>query len=309
MQLQDDIVINDRPSRSTVEENTIHTNIQGFRLRGSIDVALNKTRRQFNSILTTLSEVITNRFEAIIENPIYKAMSIFLDTSTYITVGFEIVVDSMREIAEKFSPQLQANKCNTYRIEDELLVLMTHVESFLENVTPSKAWKVLFKKKHNLGITNVLHIAKICIVSPLGNAEVERIFSLLWRIFCKERCSLSNKVQEDLLRLRGSSVSKDIESYGDAIELFLTEYPDGNVRKRARHISGHKYPKNRKSRYNKKSKINIQSTIHDLVSSSDESDVNSSDSSDSDSSTTNEMISLSEISDDDWSSSDDDEML
>ena len=119
MQLQesDDIVINDRPSRNTVEENTVHTNIQGFRLCGSVDVALNKTRWRFDSILTTLSEVITNRFEAIIENPIYKAMAIFLDTSTYGTMGFEIVVDSMRKIAEKFCPQLEANNCNTDRIK------------------------------------------------------------------------------------------------------------------------------------------------------------------------------------------------
>ena len=96
-------------------------------------------------------------------------------------------------------------------------------------------------------------------------------------------------------------MSKDSDDYADAIELFLSEHPDGNVRKGVGRTSGHNYPKNRKS--HKKSKINRQSTINDLVSSSDESDVGSSDDESNDDIPLSE-IDVSDISDHDWSSSD-----
>ena len=107
----------------------------------------------------------------------------------------------MREIVAKFHRQLETNGCVFDRLENELQTLITHVSAFFKNAPSSKAWPVLFKKGVILGISNVLHVAELCIVMPLANAEAERIFSLLWRIFCKERSSLSNEVQENLLRL------------------------------------------------------------------------------------------------------------
>ena len=90
------------------------------------------------------------------------------------------------------------------------------------------------------------------------------------------------------MRLRGSTVSKDLDYYACAIELFLTEYPDGNPRKRTRHLSGHNYLQNRKDT-SKKKEINATSNINEIVSSSDESDVSGLDySSDDEQSSDNE---------------------
>ena len=145
----------------------------------------------------------------------------------YGEIGENIILDTMREIKEKFDCQLDTNGCNFDKLEGELRTILVHVEEFLKKLSPNKAWRVLFKKKRSLGIENILHIAEISTACPLGNAEVERIFSILLRIFCKERSSLSNKVQEDLLRLRGLIVTKDVEDYADAMD--LSKYPDGKV--------------------------------------------------------------------------------
>ena len=92
---------------------------------------------------------------------------------------------------------------------------------------------------------NILHIAELCIVIPLSNAECERIFSFLWRQLTKERRRLGNDTLELILQLRSD---KDFspERYDHAIELFLSQYPDGTVRKRKRHVDGHTYPSERK---------------------------------------------------------------
>ena len=149
-------------------------------------------------------------------------MATFLDRTSYEMYGQAILLDSLREIIEYFKKPLKDNECQLNKLEDEFDMLFSHVIKFLSNISsPSKVWQVLFKKQFTLGLTNILHIAEICIVSPLGNAEAERVFSLLWRLFTKDRSSLSNKSQEDLLHIRSTTVCKDQAYYQKAMNLFI----------------------------------------------------------------------------------------
>ena len=66
----------------------------------------------------------------------------------------------------------------------------------------AKVWPILFSQKQELGIVNVLQVAEIGLALPISNAEAERVFSFLWRIFTKERTWLQNKTLENILRLR-----------------------------------------------------------------------------------------------------------
>ena len=63
-------------------------------------------------------------------------------------------------------------------------------------------------------------VAKICLVTPLFNAERKRAFSFLWGNFSKERLSMKNDSIENILRLRDD---KDFskQRYRHAIKLFL----------------------------------------------------------------------------------------
>ena len=48
---------------------------------------------------------------------------------------------------------------------------------------------------------------------------------------------------EIILQL-GFGNDKSKERYGDAVEMFLKEYPDSTIRKKKRHLQGHMYPSN-----------------------------------------------------------------
>ena len=66
---------------------------------------------------------------------------------------------------------------------------------------------------------------------------------------------MSHETLEMLLHIP-SDVGQSKERYGDAVEMFLTEYPDGTVRKRKRRLQGHTYPQIQKS---------IKKSNHDVV--------------------------------------------
>ena len=152
---------------------------------------------------------------------------------------------------------------------------------------------MLFSLKHELGIKNFLHVAKILIALPICNAESERVFSFLWHAFLKEHQLLKNDTLEDILRLR-SDMDYKPSKYNHVIELFLSEYPNGDLRKRGRHLDGHNYPKKWKSCGQKK-KLNVKvDLLHETISSSseEEEELNI------------ENININEISDEEWSDSD-----
>ena len=82
--------------------------------------------------------------------------------------------------------------------------------------------------------------------------------------------------------------------YDHAIELFLAEYPNGDVRNRGRHLDGHNYPEKRKScGQTKKLSVNVD-LLHETISSSEEEEERNI-----------ENININEISDEEWSDSND----
>ena len=175
----DEIVIPDREVRSREGNSHRNSSIQGFQLRGSLENAIEQTKDQMVTILGALVDIYDTRFADIIENPIYKAASVFLDTSSYTEVGESIIVSNMQEIVDKFHRHLDSNGCKFDRLERELNIVLTHVGTFLKHFSPRNAWLALFKKGKVLGISNLLLVAELCIIFPLGNAE----FSFLWRVF------------------------------------------------------------------------------------------------------------------------------
>ena len=111
-----------------------------------------------------------------------------------------------------------------------------------------------------------------------------RVFSFMWRIYNKDHASMSHETLERLLQLQIDS-DFSAKNYMHAVELFLTEYPDGSIRKRARCLDGHSYPSTWKSRgvSNEPSFIEIHDAINKSVRDSN----------------------LNQISDDDWTSDSD----
>ena len=80
---------------------------------------------------------------------------------------------------------------------------------------------------------------------PISNAETERVFSFLWRVFAKDRQSFKNTGLKNILHLKfDQDMSPD--RYDHAIDLFLTEHPNGELRKTPRRVSGYQSTGKRK---------------------------------------------------------------
>ena len=137
--------------------------------------------------------------------------------------------------------QLSGNNCGITKLKSEAEIAFNHVINFASTKSSNKTWPMLFSLEHELSIKKFLHVAEISIVLPICNAESERVFSFLWRAFSKERQLLKNDPLEDILSLR-SDMDYKPSKYDHAIELFLSEYRNGDVRKRGRHLDGHNYP-------------------------------------------------------------------
>ena len=308
---EEEDIIPERQTRADTNDNPDNnvTLFHGYLLTGSVEDALEKCNQDYLNILENLREALTVRLSSIIDDPIYRAIAIVLDTQSYLFNDIDTLFEEVQVLADHFKDVLEANGCNLRRLKTELDVVRDYIIKFTSKHTPEKCWAIIFNIKQDLGVTNILQLVEICLVIPLSNAESERVFSFLWRLFCKERTSLSNDSLEMLLRMRNdSNFSK--ERYGNAVNKFLTEYPDGTLRKGKRRLAGHKYPKNRKS--TKKARTDAGAVLDEMFTDDDEeSDEEEVEVEDEE--PTNvlrvEDISLENISDDEWSedSSSDDE--
>ena len=97
--------------------------------------------------------------------------------------------------------QLLRNECDIAKLKSKAEIIFNHVKNFGSNKPSSKTWPMLFFLKHELGIRNILHIAKISIAFPICNAKSEEVFSFLWQAFSKDRQSSKNDTLEDILYL------------------------------------------------------------------------------------------------------------
>ena len=77
-------------------------------------------------------------------------------------------------------------------LKEELEILFDHINRYASKSSVEKCWPIIFRIDDNLGIRNLLHFLETCLVAAISNEELERVFSLLWRIFLKERQSLKH---------------------------------------------------------------------------------------------------------------------
>ena len=210
-----------------------HYYLLSHRVGKSLDAVINEALEITDKLVTFFE----HHFSCFIEDDFFTATTAFLDPKSYVDEDCEELYEKSVPITvSRYSQQLVANNCNVDCLKAEFRVMFTHVRKFLSENFPLYCWPQFFQLKSSLGLKNILHIAEICIVVLLSNAESEQMFSYLWRQLSKERMSLNHETLERILQLR--SIVKDycIETYDHAIDLFLTEFPNGTVRKRPCHV-------------------------------------------------------------------------
>ena len=170
-----------RQTRSDARANpgNLHTIYHGYLLTGAVEDAINKVINELKEVLNRLKESITQRYVSIVNDDFFKASAQFLDTPSYQDTTIDVLFDCVNVIVERYAEQFKANGCDLQKIKAEFRVLYNHVTKFLSKSCASRTWPQIFRLKNGLGLHNILHIAELCIVIPLSNAECERIFSFL----------------------------------------------------------------------------------------------------------------------------------
>ena len=110
----------------------------------------------------------------------------------------------------------------------------------------------------------------------------------MWRQLTKDHLSINNETLERILQFCFGTGDYSIEQYDHAVDLFLTEYPDGTLRKKQRQQDGRNYPSKRKKATNVQSEPSSLTEINEALQQAtaidkiDLVDISSSDSKDND---------------------------
>ena len=214
-QTRNDTLENPGKNKSLFYEDT-------YLLTGELQSSIQKVHKEIHIIVKNLYKALKVRLDPIVEDPLFQAMAIFLDTESYGLMELDDILENVKIITERFSQLLRANGCQLLLIPSEQEILYEHTTRFLSGKSANKTWPHLFARQTQLGISNIIHVAEISIAMPASNAETERVFSFLWRAFSKDRQSIKNENLENILRLRCDHDFSDAH-YEHAIEMFLTE--------------------------------------------------------------------------------------
>ena len=195
-------------------------------------------KKLVNQLTTNLGK----RFAAFLSDPVYKAAAVFMDTKSYKFKSTDEFIESINILSTHFHPLLEANGCEIPKLNQEFGCLHTHVVTFLSKSTIEQTWQQLFELQIEMALKNIMHIAEICIVLPISSADVERVFSSFARTLTKERLSLKNDTIENLLIIRSDKSDIKTKNYKNIIDKFLTENPDGTIRKKSARLGSKRKP-------------------------------------------------------------------
>ena len=129
--------------------------------------------REYGQILLQLTTTFKVQFADILENSLLKAFAVILHTPGYQYVGVRKLMANVNVISSFYRKTLRANGCEIANLEEELIVIKQHVGRFLPNTKPSASIPQLFLKQDYIGISNIMHLFKLGLLQPIGNAYSE----------------------------------------------------------------------------------------------------------------------------------------
>lgn len=238
----DDAVVHQEMQTRNTEDTSVHHSFHTYSMKGKLTDATDKCLGDFRTVIRALKDSMYTRLKSITEDELFVAVAKLLDTKCYKFNTTDELMPYIAIISDKFATVLEANNVDVQTAKSEFKLVHNHVLTFFRSTNPSNVWPQLFALKTTLGIGNIQKIAELCISLPIGNAVTERTFSYLWRIFSKERQSLSNATLNDILRLRADGNFEE-NRYKRAIDLFLTTHKGGVARKRKRRVDGYRQRK------------------------------------------------------------------
>ena len=76
--------------------------------------------------------------EPILENDLFKSISVILDSSTYQFMDCDVIYDDVLVVVDHFKNVLLANGCNMTHLKEEFELLHDHIKRYVSKVSAEK---------------------------------------------------------------------------------------------------------------------------------------------------------------------------
>ena len=165
-----------------------------------------------------------------------------LDSESYKFLDVDIIFDKVKVIVEHFKDLLLTNNCCFHHLKEQLEILFDHIHRCFK-IFCRKMLANYFSHWWQFGNSKfVAHSRDISCCSVIQCRVRETLLTFVAHFFQKN-VNHWNMTLEILLNI-GLDNDQSKERYGDAVELFLNEYPHGTIRKKKCHLQGHVYQSN-----------------------------------------------------------------
>ena len=126
---EEDDIIPEHQKRAAAAENLNNDfcNFHGYLLTGSLDNAMGINLKEFKTIVESLIKTLKSRLEPLLENEVFKAIYLILNSEPYPFLSVDIIYDKVKVIVEHFKSLLLANNCSIDHLKEELEVLHDHI--------------------------------------------------------------------------------------------------------------------------------------------------------------------------------------
>lgn len=187
---KEDLVISDDTGEVEYEGNTIH----GF--------DEDAVRGEKEKVLEAVQRCLTSRLSDFTNNPLLSK-ALILDPSNWPDDNEELKTygdENVTFLLSHFQQVLEPNGCVLPKAKREWKLLKAHITKNHPNVPYAKLWPLIFRRKVEM-FSNILHLVAIIQVYPISNAQLERAFSALKRVFTDSRACLSTPTINDLMTI------------------------------------------------------------------------------------------------------------
>ena len=95
--------------------------------------------QEVKHIIASLVEALKTWLQPLLENDIFQAISIVLDSESYKFLDVHIIYDEVKVIAEHFKDVLSTNNCHIDHLKEELEILFDHINRYVSKSSCKKS--------------------------------------------------------------------------------------------------------------------------------------------------------------------------
>ena len=143
---EEEEVIPECRTRAAVSENPNNDYCQfhGYLLKGNLQDAIESCHQEFVTIISSVKESLALRLESILENDVFRAISVILDSKSYQFLESDNVYDEVKVVADYLESPLLANNCNLNFLKEDFEILHDHVKRYVSKCSSKKCWPIIF---------------------------------------------------------------------------------------------------------------------------------------------------------------------